>query len=375
MLSRLPIGVAGPSAGFVAVFAVVVFMLLLPGCGDESPTTVAEIPEDADVISLSRRLWYPASLPVDPQDEFSVLLDDQRMPIIWYNIEPSYGLHRRDLNPNLNDRENNLVATLDMEVNPGPNQPTGPNWTGILTGFRRPLDLSGRMYLEIWVNDFKPDPGDRSGVLYVEIGRIDENFFEPDINKWNDEDRDRDGFGACIDDSGLDETHNWLADCIRNFYPDDPSEGGNEATDDREGDDYVPQRIDGRFTKVNGTERNGYYDSEDLNRSGAMDRTNSYFRYAVDLASLPVLDIRDEYPGYDGFVEPPHTRDSWRWYRIELSDGTPSGDTGVPASDLSSVHHIRIWFRDVEDVVHDEDAVGRYRLQIAKLKFTGHTAP
>ncbi len=151
-------------------------------------------------------------------------------------------------------------------------------------------------------------------------------------------------------------------------HPDDQSEGGSSETDDRAGDDYVPHRIDGRFSKVNGTERNNIMDSEDLDRNGTLDRVNSYFRYAIDLFSQPVLDVREQYPDYQGFHEAFNERDSWRWYRIELAAGIAV--TSAAAPDLSSVRHIRIWFRDTDIVVHSDDAFGRGRLQIAKFRFT-----
>jgi hypothetical protein len=142
--------------------------------------------------------------------------------------------------------------------------------------------------------------------------------------------------------------------------------------DDVNGDDYVPQRIDGRFSKVNGTEKNYYHDTEDLNGSGHMSTANSYFRYEVDLTSQPVLDIRAEYPGYDGFNNEHNADDSWRWYRVELADGVPVAPGFVPPPDLTRVRHIRIWFEEVGAVVQDTDGPGRNRIQIAKFKFSGH---
>jgi hypothetical protein len=355
--------------------AVVCAAVALAGCSDESTGVKPAPVEDADVVSIERRVWYPASPPVDPDGGVAVLPCSLRAPAYWYNIEPPLGARRRDFNPNLDERDNTPVTTVDIELAPVLSQPSGRPWTGIMTGFRRPVDLSGRRYLEIWVNDFKPTPHDRGGVLYVDVGRIDENFFEPEDQRWNDEDRDRDGFNACIDDSGLDETHNFLPDCVRNIYPDDPTEGGYDPYDDLAGDDYVPNRIDGLFSKINGTEQNGYYDTEDLDGSGALDRANSYFRYAIDLADGAVLDVRSEYPAYDGFLDPHHARDSWRWYRVELFGGTPVGDDWLPDPDLTRVHHVRVWFRDAGEVVHDEDTVGRRRLQCARVKFTGHPLP
>jgi hypothetical protein len=363
-------------AGVLCVVVVPGVVFFQSGCGNERITVRYEKPEDADVISTARLFWYPASPPVDPENGSSVLSDDLHAKIFWYNIEPSYGAHRRDFDPRLDERDNDLVSTLDIELESAP--AASGTWTGVMRGFAppffSPLDLTERLYLEIWVNDFKPDPNDRGGTLYIDVGRIDENFFDPETDHWNDEDRDNDGFNACMDDSGLDEKHNILPDCRRRFYPDDPDEGGRSEYDDLHGDDYSPYRIVGRFSKVNGTERNGRYDTEDLDRSGTMDRTNSFYRFAIDLASQPVLDVRAEYPDYDGFGDEGHERDSWRWYRIALPAGEPVTQGPSPEPDLTDIRHLRIWIRDAGEVMH-QGTWGTYRLQIAGLKFTSRAIP
>jgi hypothetical protein len=333
--------------------------------------------EDSDRISTSRRGWYPASPPVDPANTNDALLPDNRAEIFWYNIEPSYGLHRRDLNPNLNERENNLVSTLDFEVDTKPGAPTEPVWAGVMTGFGGGgLDLSRGQFLEIWVNDFKDDPAERGGRVRIDLGVIDEDFYEPTKNEWNNEDRDNDGFNACIDDTGLDQRHNALPDCVKNFPANDSTEVGppdaGSPDVDVNGDDYLPQRIDGRFSKVNGTERNGVLDTEDLDRNNDLNEDNSYFSFVIDLSDEAVVDIRKEFPHYEGFDEEGHTRDAWRLYRVKITEAEIINPTGIPPS-LDQVRHARVWIEDVDSVFHfDSNEDGRGRFQFAELKIVGN---
>jgi hypothetical protein len=346
------------------------------GCG-EQPVQPPPEGDDAYRVSLSRSRWYPASPPVDPSGGGETLSPDSALAAIWYKIEPDErGVHRRDLNPTVEERDNTVVPSLDIELHPDTLDRAGPaRWTGIMrsainkpTASQFELDLSERRYLEVYINDFKPDPGDRGGVVYVDVGVIDEDFFEPDQDEPDFEDQEHDGWVALWDDTGLDGMFNkndFDAPWITRF-----EESG--ITDvDSSGDDYVPSRIDGRFSKINGTERNRVEDDEDLDRSGQVDQLNAYYRYEIDLASTwPVLDIREEYPQYDGFDHLAHSNDAWRWYRVELSDGVPVSP-GAPAPDLSRVRHVRIWIVDAGRVMQNEADPGRGRLQIADLKFTG----
>ena len=78
-------------------------------------------------------------------------------------------------------------------------------YAGIMLGFQGGgLDISQGQFLEIWVNDFKPDPFTRGGKLRIDLGIIDENFHDMDVSTFDDEDKDRDGFAATFDDTGLD---------------------------------------------------------------------------------------------------------------------------------------------------------------------------
>jgi hypothetical protein len=325
--------------------------------------------EDSDRISTSRRSWYPASRPMDPGDTAVKKESSRRQDFIWYNIEPTYGAHRRDFNPELDEKEDTAVPTLDIELDAAaPQDPEA--WVGVMTGFGSGgLDLSRGQYLEVWVNDFKINPINRGGFLRIDIGRIDENFYEPDSLNWDDEDVERDGYTSIWDDTGLDGAFNTIPEKhppvkIRG------DEGGLNENDDVHGDDYNPKRIGGRFSKINGTEKNYIHDTEDLDRSGQMETFNSYFSYVIDLSDTAVVDIRESYPGYDRFNEERYADDSWRLYRIKLTDRTTIAQEGVEPQ-LEQVRHVRVWIDSLEAVFR-EDGPGRRRFQFAELKIVGN---
>lgn len=306
--------------------------------------------EDSDEFSLSRRSWNPASPPVRVDTTsgtgFTALDPDSNESVLWYNIEPDFGVTRRDLNPDLDERESTLIPSLDIEFDSVTVDPA--RWAGIMSGFRGGgLDLTQGQFLEVWINDFKPDTLTRGGAIHFDMGLIDENFFEPRLNEFNNEDSNRDGFTALTEDTGLDGV------------PD------GEPGDDPD-DDYVPSRIDGRFTKINGTEGNLLLDTEDLDGSGQLDRANSYFSFTLDLASEPITDIRKEFPNSNRFNEALHENDSWRLYRIDLSDAVPVNQSGTPA--LAQITHLRVWFDRIGDVINPAER----RLQIVGFKVVGN---
>ena len=289
--------------------------------------------EDSDRITSARRGWRQASppyyIPPDSSDA-EVLPASGRWGFIWYNIEPDKGLHRRDLNPTLNDRENTLISSLDIEIDPNPPDTA---WVGVMTGFGGGgLDLTQGQFIELWINDFKPTKSDRGGILRIDMGSIDEDFYEPDKNQWNDEDNNGDGWQGGIEDTGLDNEYN----------QDECANPPCDENTDYAGDNFDAKRINGRFTKINGTEGNGLPDTEDLDGSNALDETNSYFSYVIDLAQdSAVVDVREEYPTYDGFNSVYHERDSWRLYRINLNDfQVVSPDGGEPRFD--QIKHIAV---------------------------------
>jgi hypothetical protein len=316
--------------------------------------------EDTDRIGFARRSWYPASLPV--QDNGFPKPDTSRVDFLWYNIEPELGLHRRDLNPDLNERENTLLQSLDLELMDDPVPGDSTSYAGIMLGFQGGgLDLTQGQFIEIWVNDFKPDTLSRGGKLHIDLGIIDENFHNPQLTDFDDEDKDKDGFAATFDDTGLDELFNDEETLLPGGTPEDPA-----------GDDIDLSRINGRFLKVNGTEANLLYDTEDLDRNGQLNTVNAYFSYEIDLADAAEIDIRLLTKGnYDGYNDPGHKNDAWRLYRVRISDNVVRATSGLQPR-LDEIRHVRIWFEDLASVVRTDADVGHRRVQIAEFSIEGN---
>lgn len=317
--------------------------------------------EDSDLISLARRSWNIASLPVDPVDPDATLPAANRMRTFWYNVEPERngqksGVTRRDLNPTLDERESTLIQTLDIEFDTTSTDTT--HWGGVMAGFRGGgLDLSQGQFIELWVNDFKGnDVLSRGGTLHIDLGSIDENYYRPEITqddqKFDSEDPNLDGFVAFTEDTGLDRLSN--------------GETGDDSQDDWSLTRLPAGDPNGRFLSINGTEGNGIFDSEDMDGTGAGEWVNAYFGFTVDLASQPIVDVRKSFPNHARLNEPPHANDSWRLYRIRLSDFQEFAKDFSPS--FQQIKHIRIWMDNVAKVVDPEFK----RIQIAELKIVGN---
>ena len=329
------------------------------GCEDD--TVNVKQPAPVPPALLTCQLWYAASPPISV-DEESALSPDNAVRVFWYNIEPDYGATVRDFDPEVSDENDAPVVTMHIDLDVFPQDPS--RWAGVMTGFSGswdgysgsggvpggldPLDLSEAKIIKFWVNDFKASPADRGGKIYVEFGFIDEDFYRPDLNEYDREDRDGNGFtvgGDHNEDTGLDGV---------------PT--GQEGDDPD--DDYDSHRIaaDGnRFARINGTEGNGRPDDEDLDGDAQLGLLDAYFRYEVSLSDSAVLDVRRDYPTFSDFKNP---LDSWRLYEIRLEDYDAVTTAGrVPYRD--EIKHMRIWFDDVAAVFNP--MVGC--VQIRELEF------
>ncbi len=336
---------------FAVILSTLMFVAVVASCDDDS-TSPNNQPADHISIALERQSWYPASLPLD--DTNNKKTSESRVISYWYNIEPALGVHRRDLDPSLGEQKNKLLPSLDIELEESPTS-NPVLYAGVMRGLAQGgVDISQRDYIEIWVNDFKPDPVDRGGILHIDLGKIDENFYDLPAPTFNDEDKNGDGFNSSIDDTGLD---GWF----------DSVEGPGE---DPYGDNIDLNRINGRYSKINGTEGNLLYDTEDLDLNGLLGQVDAYFSYEIDLAAAAEIDVRGQYPDYDGFQDAGHANDSWRLYRIPLSDYVVRA-SGVPQPRFEEIRHVRIWFDGLDEVVRIDD-VGRLRIQIAEFSIVGN---
>ena len=317
-----------------------VVTLALPACEDE--VAAPEPVMTAEPI-IARHQWYQASPPLDPAYWY-VTLDPESERARWYHIEPHLGASSRDFDPDLPAAEDVEVPTLHIEVDSIPEDSLA--WTGIMRGFApsevplhaRPgtgyLNLSDSKYLQVWINDFKPDPSDRGGEMFVEIGFINEDFFEPEKDDGDTEDRNFDGFVVATEDTGFDHI---------------AEEDGDPRSFEREADDFSPDRdpVTGKFERINGTEGNLRLDSEDLDGSGTFEYLDSYLRYRIDLSASAYVDIRRDFPDYNDFTDP---EDSWRLYLVPLTEYEAVIPWGtIPF--LHEIHHMRIWFWQLDKVL------------------------
>ncbi len=323
--------------------------------------------EETNGVNMLRRSWYPASPAWTVVGGVDSLCEaDSQAVYRWYNAartsKQEYLItSRRDLNPGLDERENSSVSSLFLSaINPRPDQ-----WCGIMTGFPGGgLDLSNAQYLEIWVNDFNTnftnDPADplhplRGGVVHIDFGRIDEDFYQPDKDAFDSEDKPP--YGWSIDeDTGFDGDN-----CT---YPTDFSDANWVANESC-------------YKGINCRKGNGMQDSEDLNGSGYLEQLNAYYTVTFDLAQAAEIDVQRDFPltdpAYaDYWSDPAKTLNpskGWRKYRIDLAKaGVVKGEPR-----LDAIQHMRIWIERPDSLVTDTTVTfsDARVLEIAEVQFVG----
>ncbi|MGE5177015.1 MAG: hypothetical protein ACM3JJ_11660 [Hyphomicrobiales bacterium] len=130
----------------------------------------------------------------------------------WYQPPPGHVL-RHDLNPLLRDDEGGKLEepALELRLLPAGGDTTldPSQWVGITqalsaTGY----DFTGAPFLEIWVNDFRPDHNATVATLHVDLGRVSEDAFwdkhAPPNYRLDTEDINGDGLLSYDEDTGLD---------------------------------------------------------------------------------------------------------------------------------------------------------------------------
>ncbi|MCK4349527.1 MAG: hypothetical protein KAX13_01645, partial [Candidatus Krumholzibacteria bacterium] len=218
---------------------------------------------------------------------------------------------------------------------------------------------------EIWVNDFDTDTlaSSRGGVLHIDFGRIDEDFYQPDSATsdgrafWNDEVTEYPYVWTIEHDNGFkDEIGS---------YPIDFSQ--------------VDPRIK-TFPYINSRRGNSLHDTEDLNSNGRLDTVNTYYTIDLPLSKEAIIDVRRDFDQikYADYWDDPdkkteNTKKAWRMYRIDLSKAdliSPSG--AVPRWD--AIQHMRLWISDVDNLgLPEGEGGGRGTiLEIAEVKLVGN---
>jgi hypothetical protein len=216
------------------------------------------------------------------------------------------------------------------------------------------LDISGATALEIWINDFDTisDPAERGGILHIDFGRIDEDFYLPDSV-------DNDGF-AVWQDEDL-PPYGWVVEEDIGF----PGESCSHPTDFS---CYRISEVLYTYPGIDCRRRNGRHDTEDLNGNGYLETANSYYTVEIPLSAVADIDVQRDYDKveYADYWDdaPENELKAWRLYRITMAEWEFVSD-GYPPPRLDRIPHMRIWISDVE---HLGDLRGSV-IEVALIRF------
>jgi hypothetical protein len=318
--------------------------------------------EETSNMGVGRRQWSYPSVPRPAGGAPLLNSSDRFRRIEWYN--PLNAARRGDLNPDLEqqspDEARNVITVLEVGLHGGTqNDSLGGlgAWGGVMRLLSKTgIDYSRRKFIEVWMNDFDR----RRGKMHIDLGTISEDAMwersVPPNGTLDTEDKNNDlrlddsgQRGPNDEDTGLDGQFN-EAEPTDPDRPPTPAGCENELTDDVAGDNYCYDREDSEndYSYINGTENNGYLDTEDLNGNLSLDMTESYLHYVIDLD--PMVDSVAAF-GKSG----------WRLYRIPLADGEAAA--GAPQLDRD-IKSVRFWFSDLDTT----DA----RFQIASIDIVGN---
>ncbi|MCB9513249.1 MAG: cell surface protein SprA [Candidatus Krumholzibacteriia bacterium] len=359
-----------------------------PNVDNEAFVDDMEGAEDAVELGVNRVQWVRASEPVDAirvVGGADILPTPAGRARGAYWFKPQGTTRREDFNLNLPEQEaQEVVDVLQLFVpvnlnaqqlgaypalveTDGYNRAQGDSlWMGLMRGFSgQGLDLSEAQYLEVWVNDFQQQQLFRTGRLHFDMGAINEDYWNPELNEYDTEDRE--GIGVFVqgeEDTGLDG----VFDMDEPPDPDNPYGGAADPA----GDDYAPEQQDEDFGssyfRINGTESNQRLDTEDLDGDGTLDQTNSYFTLTVDLNAVPFTDMVEVYA--DEGVAPPENNKAWRLYRINLDEARVVGD-GFQAPDWSRINYFRFWVDGLNAPGQNPERPSN-RLEVASIKLVGN---
>jgi len=264
----------------------------------------------SDEFNLSRSAWVRSSV---PQSKDSSML---ARTFYWYN--PTTQVTMKEINPAITDetQRNETIRTLFLKYDAG-HQDTLSSWAGVTQLVSKTgLDLSQSKLLNLWIRGTK-------GIVHIDIGR---NISEDQVwwtkkglhppNKKIDCEPlslNREPVYTDATDIGMDRVKGNDSTYL--------ASSGDDGTDD-----YVVDINKPDYSKINGTERNGYYDTEDLKMNGldSLDVPqlgNNYYTFRFDLSQSPA----NQY--------------GWRQLSALLDTVQPVG----PQLGWNSIQYARIW--------------------------------
>ncbi|MEO2160883.1 MAG: cell surface protein SprA, partial [bacterium] len=254
-------------------------------------------------IPILRRFWKESSAPSDYKTGKS-FTQRNRGKLNWFN--PFVQVRTKDIWPNLStsiQAQNETTDIMLLKFDHREHQfdvLQDSIWGGIITPFYSgDYDQTETKFFEMWV---KGDGGkltidlgqisedrDGNGILNTEDvpvgGLIGDGILddEEDIGLDGCPDAFEDGWGFCLDPEGPSYSdyaaggEQVLINTFSDVNPEDPN-----------GDNWEYSEGSNDYSRINGTEKNAldagrYPDTEDLDRTGFLDRTNDYFTKSFNL--------------------------------------------------------------------------------------------
>jgi hypothetical protein len=304
-------------------------------------------------MNINFQKWTHASKPVNT---FFASSFKERGFMFWYNPftintqgTKIFGIRTNYIWPNKettqsNEYTNILSVVLDPEVNGITGHETQSDVRQVWGGIMQPVylyDQSKSKYIELWVKGEK-------GQLQIDIGEISEDWYDInyDVSKpeegdgeKNYEDKDLNGTLQITADYTEDTGINGLTD------EEELARGWDPMIDNFDKDGYE----NGEVRHCNGSEDNGgdkgiqpYPESEDIDRDGKLDQTNSYYSYTLDLSSDEWLESSTKFTN--------GKKTGWKQYRIPLTAMVDS--VGKPSFQSIRMMRLNVFGVADQDTVH-----------------------
>ena len=322
---------------------------------------------------IQRRFWKPSSPPLIYHSN-KTLSHRNRAKMYWYN--PFVQWRTKDIWPNQETSiraQNETTDILVMNFKPLANQthlPKDSIWAGIIaTLYSGDYDQTQTKFFEIWI---RSKNGSRSE-LSIDLGKISEDWNgngtlntedipvagmigdgllddAEDVGLDGCADESEDGWGGCLQfgetyNELLESGNTTLINVADDIDPNDPNSDNwkyDEGTND--------------YKRINGTEGNAldagrYPDTEDLDRTGFLDKTNDYFTKSFTL---------DDTTYFSGETVKDGQPTGWRLFRIPLSHFEMIDSTGN--QEWNEVKFCRVRVTDTTQTW----------VQIAKIELVGN---
>ncbi len=260
-----------------------------------------------DLLGSRYYRWSYSSVP----PEVSAARQDTSM--IWYNFgRLDRVIRKEDIYPShllSHDEGNEEVTVLNLRYAPDPALPDS-SWAGlqsVLMGGG--ADFSEKEYLEILTR--------AQGVtIHIDLGAVSEDQVRRGASNGSLDTEDQNPHDFTFDRLKEDTGYDGL------FDETEPGEGSDPAGDNYSYNESNPTH----YERVNGTEGNQRWDTEDLNQNSQLDTQEEFFRITVDTESSEHL--AQTY------------LDGWKLYRVSLKD---PGVLQYGFPDWSFVEYVRVW--------------------------------